>query len=205
MTTAQRGRGREVEGEREHGARSGKTEIQFERCMLDPLAGPAHFEIGYSFYCESGLLPVYTASEFTAESRTRKGRAGRKRGRVSGKGKGRVQPAWGGIFLSFVPPTLRPSPSSPTSPVYLAFALSPLILLVVAAALLYPSLFLPPPLLLLLLLSAVGRFLVAREIVVVPRLMEVTKVEVVPIFKVAISDSRVSRAHYTLSRRIFRI
>lgn len=32
-------------------------EIQFERCMLDPLAGPAHFEIGYSFYCESGLLP----------------------------------------------------------------------------------------------------------------------------------------------------
>lgn len=82
--------GREEEGEREHEARSGKAEIQFERCMLDSLAGPAHFEIGYSFYCESGLLPAYTASEFTAESRTRKGRAGRKRGRVAGKGKGRV-------------------------------------------------------------------------------------------------------------------
>lgn len=103
MTMARRGR--EVQGEREHGARSGKTEIQFERCMLDPLAGSAHFEIGYSFYCESGLLPVYTASELTAESRTRKGRESRR------KRKGPC--VWGGFLLSFVPPTLWPSPSSP--------------------------------------------------------------------------------------------
>lgn len=81
-----RGCGREEGGERVHGARSGKTEIQFERCMLDPHAGSVHFEIGFV------LLRIRFArrSELTAESRTRKERVGRGRGRVAGKGKGRV-------------------------------------------------------------------------------------------------------------------
>jgi len=42
------GRGMRAGGERRKRIRrSGKTEIQFERCMLDPLTGPAHFKIGF--------------------------------------------------------------------------------------------------------------------------------------------------------------
>lgn len=78
-------------------------------------------------------------------------------------------------------------------PVHPAFALSPLVLLVIAAALLlYPSLFLPAA-------AATGCRPFARRTGDSGgvRLMEVTKVEVVPSFKVAISDSRASRARYT--------
>lgn len=76
-----------MEGEREHGARSGKTEIQFERCMLDPFAGPVHFEIGFVLLQIRFAVHVH---DERAHSRTRKGRAGRKRGRIAGKGKGCV-------------------------------------------------------------------------------------------------------------------
>lgn len=70
-------------------ARSGETEIQFERCMLDPQRWFRTFRdrTFVSLRIRFALRCARRASS-TAESRTRKERAGRRRGRVAGKGKG---------------------------------------------------------------------------------------------------------------------
>jgi len=145
--------------------------------MLDPLAGPAHFEIGYLFYCESGLLPVYTTSKFTAESRTRKGeRELREKERAACNLRGEES-----FFLSFrqhsdpsvLPPTsVCPFSSCSTNRCCIA------ILVAVPSA-----------------VAATGcRPFARRTGDSGAQLMEVTKVEVVLSFKVAISDSRASCA-----------
>lgn len=85
-------------------------------------------------------------------------RARRKRGRVTGKGKGPIELAWGWIFLSFVPPTpcpslLLPSRVRPFSSCSTSRCCT-LLCCVLSVAML---------LLLLLLLPVVGRLLVALQ------------------------------------------
>lgn len=160
-----------------------RPEIQFERCMLDPLAGSAHFEIGYSFYCESGLHDERRA--LTAESRTRKEREGGEGRESRGKRKGpRVtcvgrNPSFFRSANTRGPPPPRPSCSPRVRPFS---SISRLLL-----HCWYPSPFLPP-------FAATGH--VRTEDSGSAQLMEVTKVEVVPSFKVAVADSRLSRARY---------
>lgn len=179
------GGGREGERKSTREREVEKTEIQFERCMLDPLAGPAHFEIGFVLLQIRFALRVVRRARSSHSWKPDTEREGGKEEKESrGKMKG-LRVTCVGRNLSFVPPTLS-SPFPRPAP-----ALSPLVLLVAAAA---ASLYTRR--------CSFRRCCYRLSAVCTgdsssAQLMEVTKVEVVPSFKVAISGSRVSRARYT--------